>query len=194
MKEKITEGGIWNFEVDNVPEYCYWKKAFTKAECNKIISLGKKFGTKIARTRSKVSDIRKSKVLWLRCNNDTYWIYQRLAGIITDINKKFFNFDLWGMHEAIQLTHYQAPGGKYKAHVDKGYKAQVRKLSTTVQLSDPTSYKGGDLVLRSGEETKIQKEIGYVAIFPSYTLHEVTPMLKGERWSLVCWVAGPNFK
>jgi len=30
--------------------------------------------------------------------------------------------------------------------------------------------------------------------FPSYTLHEVTPVTKGTRYTLVGWVHGPAFK
>jgi PKHD-type hydroxylase len=38
------------------------------------------------------------------------------------------------------------------------------------------------------------KDQGALAIFPSYTLHEVTPVTKNERYSLVCWVNGKQFK
>ena len=51
MKAKITEGGIWNFHTDTIPEYCYWDQAFTKEECKKIIKLGKDNGLSIAKTR-----------------------------------------------------------------------------------------------------------------------------------------------
>ena len=197
MKAKITEGGIWNFHTDTIPEYCYWDGAFTKEECKKIIKLGKDNGLSIAKTRLKgeiAADIRKSKVLWLRCNEDTHWIFHRLNDIVLDINQKYYNFDLWGMHEAIQLTHYNSPGGKYDQHVDKGYQTQIRKLSVCVQLSEPDSYEGGDLIINQGKENKMKRDLGYAVIFPSWTLHKVTAMKKGERWSLVSWIAGPNFR
>ena len=108
--------------------------------------------------------------------------------------KKYYNFDLWGMHEAIQLTHYNSPGGKYDQHVDKGYQTQIRKLSVCVQLSEPDSYEGGDLIINQGKENKMKRDLGYAVIFPSWTLHKVTAMKKGERWSLVSWIAGPNFR
>ena len=40
----------------------------------------------------------------------------------------------------------------------------------------------------------MRKQIGDLVVFPSYVLHEVTPVTKGERNSLVCWVTGPSFK
>ena len=33
-----------------------------------------------------------------------------------------------------------------------------------------------------------------MAVFPSYSLYEVTPVTKGERYSLVGWITGPQFK
>ena len=41
---------------------------------------------------------------------------------------------------------------------------------------------------------KMKKEQGTLIIFPSYILHEVKPVTKGERNSLVAWVTGKQFK
>ena len=71
----------------------------------------------------------------------------------------------------------------------------VRKLSFSVQLSDPDSYKGGDLLLKiSNEPTSVKRTRGAVIFFPSYILHEVTPVKQGVRKSLVGWVTGPRWK
>jgi PKHD-type hydroxylase len=40
----------------------------------------------------------------------------------------------------------------------------------------------------------LPKEQGKLIAFPSYTLHEVKPVTKGERYSLVAWITGPQFK
>ena len=63
------------------------------------------------------------------------------------------------------------------------------------KLTDPKDYEGGELILyntEKGEEMK--KEQGTLILFPSYTLHEVKPIIKGERNSLVSWVTGEQFK
>ena len=71
----------------------------------------------------------------------------------------------------------------------------VRKLSISIQLTDPTKYEGGDLNLYwSDDPVTMKNNKGSLFIFPSYMLHEVTPVTKGERNSLVCWVNGPQFK
>ena len=34
------------------------------------------------------------------------------------------------------------------------------------------------------------KSIGSVVVFPSFLYHQVTPVLRGQRKSLVCWFTG----
>ena len=74
----------------------------------------------------------------------------------------------------------------------------VRKISITVQLSDPSEYEGGELELWSGgsEEsaTKAYKGAGSVFMFPSYMLHRVTPITKGTRRSFVLWLGGSHYR
>jgi len=79
----------------------------------------------------------------------------------------------------------------------------IRKISMTIQLSDPKDYKGGNLEFflpnNSPEEKKITKttEIlprGTITFFPSFIWHRVTPVTKGTRYSLVTWFSGETFK
>ena len=81
--------------------------------------------------------------------------------------------------------------------MDRGYGFSVRKLSVSIQLTDPKKYKGGELKLYDGEDQYgviMNKNQGALVVFPSYVLHEVTPVTKGERNSLVTWVSGNQFK
>ena len=65
----------------------------------------------------------------------------------------------------------------------------------SIQLTDPKNYEGGELILYNNEKGDIvNKEQGTLILFPSFILHEVTPITKGERNSLVSWVTGNNFK
>jgi PKHD-type hydroxylase len=102
------------------------------------------------------------------------------------------------MLETLQFTYYKSEeNGCYKSHVDTlCWKLPYnRKLSIVVQLSSPDDYEGGELKLHNFHEpTAINKEKGLVVTFPSYTLHEVAPVTKGERYTLVAWVHGPPFK
>jgi PKHD-type hydroxylase len=64
-----------------------------------------------------------------------------------------------------------------------------------VQLTDPSEYEGGNLqVMTSGQPQNVRKQRGIIAVFPSYVLHQVTPVTQGGRQSLVAWVSGPAFR
>ena len=188
----------WVFELDPVNSYAYWEDAFSKEECELLIDIGntqKKVAGPTVNKPETNPNLRKSEVSWLYPNNDNKWAYERLTSIITDLNNRFFKFDIFGVTEGFQFTKYSAPGGKYGKHVDCVYNGQVRKLSFTLQLSDPSSYEGGDLSLHLNDSPTLMSRVqGSVALFPSYVLHEVTPVTKGTRYSLVSWVTGKPFK
>ena len=120
-----------------------------------------------------------------------------MAQAITDTNEKFFKFDLT-MIEKLQFTEYSADElGCYDQHIDPlvWCVPHNRKLSFVLQLSDPSEYEGGDLKLYTSKEpTVVTKMKGLAVFFPSYILHEVTPVTKGTRRTLVGWVHGPSFK
>ncbi len=183
----------WAFETDKVHNWAYWDGAFTKEECKKIIDENQNFQKAIARN-SPEKKVRDSEICWIYPVNNE-WLYGRLTYIINNLNQQFFNFDLSGMFEPIQFTRYQAPSGFYGKHTDRAYDQAIRKLSISVQLSEPSEYEGGDLVLHcSNTSQQMEKQIGRLIIFPSYTLHEVTPVTKGTRYSLVAWISGNQFK
>jgi PKHD-type hydroxylase len=82
----------------------------------------------------------------------------------------------------------------YGWHLDYGGGIS-RKLSLAIQLTDPSEYEGGNLqIMTSGEPQNMRKQRGLIAVFPSYVLHQVTPVTQGSRQSLVAWVSGPAFK
>ena len=62
-------------------------------------------------------------------------------------------------------------------------------------LSNPTSLRDLQLVLnRQKDPLTMSIEFGDVVVFPSFTLHQITPITKGIRYSLVSWVSGPSWR
>jgi PKHD-type hydroxylase len=186
----------WPFNVDDVENWAWADGIFTKEECEKIITIGTRNleDALVNAENSLDHEIRKSKVSWISAGVETNWIFQRLTDTITSINAQYFKFDLWGMAEGLQFTKYEAPGGKYNPHIDSMYKGRIRKLSITVQLSDPEDYEGGELIINNGGELVMDKKQGRAILFPSYMMHGVKPVTKGTRYSLVVWITGPQFK
>ena len=200
MKENRLKASHWDFFNDQIEKFSYWEDFLTQKECKNIIKIGNKNKPIKAKVGNigkakKELKIRDSNINFLYPNEENEWLFRRLTDVILDLNKKFFKFDISGLSEGVQFTHYKTPDGMYKKHVDMGLGFQVRKLSISVQLSDPSTYEGGDLLLHQDSlPTKMPRKQGTLLMFPSYTLHEVTPVTKNERYSLVCWVNGKQFK
>ena len=62
----------------------------------------------------------------------------------------------------------------------------------TLNLNDPSEYEGGELRLFG--VGKLEEEKGRLSFFPSFLPHEVTPVTKGVRYSLVVWFLGPPWE
>jgi PKHD-type hydroxylase len=196
IKEPKFENSSWNFELDKVNLYAFWNNAFSKEECQTIINIAKNKGLVKGTTKGE-SDVRDSKISWLYPLDKMDWVFRRVTDITLNLNERFFKFDLFGLNEGFQFTNYEAPSGKYGKHVDRATNSIVRKLSISVQLTNPEEYEGGELKLYDGDDNEaniMEKAQGTLIIFPSYVLHEVMSVTKGERNSLVTWVTGKQFK
>lgn len=145
-----------------------------------------------------VSDsIRATRVGFIDPTPDSEWLYQLITTGIKFHNMTYYNFAIEGI-ETLQFSEYPAGEGYYKPHLDwgaGGLKNACRKLSFTIQLSDPASYEGGDLTFAAGNPADFpaMREFGCLTVFPSWMLHEVTPVTTGTRRSLVGWCVGPDF-
>ena len=185
----------WQFQADTIENWAYVDNLFTAEECSQIIAMG---NVKLEEAKiggNKVDkDMRESQISWLQ-GDEAEFIYRRVTGAILAVNNKFFQFDLFGFAEGFQFTKYDAPSGHYGMHIDKILGGTVRKLSLTIQLSAPEDYEGGELALQTRLDADIMpKELGKMVVFPSYVLHEVRPVTKGTRYSLVAWISGKPFK
>jgi PKHD-type hydroxylase len=191
--EPITS---WCFTHETAPKWAYWDGAFTTEECQQIIDIGNNKGLCKGVIDDGDYDIshRDCDIQWLY-PNDIDWVFRRITDIVLDLNSRFFKFDLFGMVEGFQFGKYSAPSGKHVAHLDPGLGKPIRKLSVVIQLSPETDYDGGNLELfLGGDPSSMDRKQGHVIVFPSYTLHGVSPITRGTRYSLVSWVTGVPFK
>ena len=99
-------------------------------------------------------------------------------------------FDGWEGYTPIRFNRY-SPGQTMKLHCDHihdmfdGEKKGIPVLSIIGILND--DYEGGELIMF--EDKKIDTKKGDLLIFPSNFLypHEITPVIKGVRYSYVSW-------
>ena len=176
-----------------------WEGALTPAEVDAIIAYGDAQileKAQIAVQRDDLEAVRITHLAWLERNAQTQEFYDRLAQIVLRLNTQFYRFALTGL-ENLQYTVYDGKeGGHYDWHIDYGRNShKPRKISLSVQLSDPSHYEGCDLQFQIGSGvTTAPRTRGTVIAFPSFFLHRVTPVTAGVRKSLVLWATGPEFR
>ena len=150
----------------------------------------------------------------------THWVGGFLWHYIQRANRENFLYDLRNIDgESMQYTRY-GEGQFYGWHNDAGLAGQykpvgvgnrsdglaedfvnenielVRKLSFTLQLSDPDDYEGGNVILldEMGSKYVAPRKRGTIVLFDSRTQHCVNKVKKGVRKSIVGWTVGPRWK
>tara|TARA_Y100000114_G_C11733902_1_gene315099 strand:+ start:174 stop:944 length:771 start_codon:yes stop_codon:yes gene_type:complete len=150
-----------------------------------------------------------------QANNEAGWKYDFDVSESFQFTKYGLN-QFYGWHADGNSCHF----GKYKRAIPgitkqdnrgkfpRGYTDnprqinKIRKLSMTINLNKPGEYEGGNLKFDYGphatgkryhECVEIRPQ-GSVIIFPSYIYHQVTPVTKGTRYSLVLWTLGKPFR
>jgi PKHD-type hydroxylase len=141
--------------------------------------------------------IRKTEIRWLTPNVTPSELAKYFEQVIMQANAQYWKFNITGM-EAFQYSVYNASvGGHYNWHTDMTVleDGDIRKLSMSLLLNDPSEYEGGNLLLNvEGNIMVAREKVGQAIFFPSWMPHCVTPVTKGVRRSLVSWVTGPEFK
>ena len=207
-----------------INEWYYFTSAIDKKTCNKIKAIGNNdFKAGHVDTKKDVTEedringvekeyalskkSRDSEVSWT-CEQ---WIIELVWPYMMEANEQSgWNFNVTAV-EGMQITRYK-PGSFYGWHVDGGgdclsaynnpdskfLHGKVRKLSMTILLNG--NYQGGDFQfvqynkLKNKVATPDFKNAGSVIVFPSFMEHQVVPVTKGTRYSLVAWFVGPPFK
>lgn len=163
--------------------------------------------------------VRKAKNAWVPAS---HWINGFVMHYANIANQQNFRYDLVGLdNQQSQYTVYDK-GEFYNWHVDQGvasyYKPEtnnchgyteevikdviipqgelVRKLSFSLQLSDETDYKGGELQIMDEADSiyEVPKKKGLLVCFDSRARHRVNKVLSGRRKSLVGWIVGPRWR
>lgn len=198
----MTKPVEWALRTSIQETWCFAEKIFTPEQCETICNIGRFDLTDslVEGENSNVLDrnVRNSKHSLLDSSiENNAWIFQTCADAVLNLNHQFFEYDIDKI-ESLQYGEYHSgTGGHFNRHVDALYRTYggFRKLSFSIQLTDPKTYQGGDLLLHYAPEPNIApKDIGTMIMFPSTMLHEVTPVTQGIRSSLVGWVLGPRLK
>ena len=186
-----------------IGEWAYIKNYFTPDQCNEIIKealmLPEQNAT-LGLSSDRVDNQWRSSTIRAITRSDRWnYLFKELDKVVSQINNEWFQVD-YSYLPAIQFATYNSTTQDfYKRHQDV-FLAPLRthrKLSVTVQLSDPDSYQGGDLQFLDVGHLPNSKNLrmqGTVCVFPSIVFHEVTPVTSGVRHSLAGWYEGPHWR
>jgi PKHD-type hydroxylase len=84
----------------------------------------------------------------------------------------------YGPHVDTSIRHSRLAGGRFRTD-----------LSCTLFLSDPATYDGGELVIEADLASKrVKLPAGDAVLYPADSVHQVTPVTRGERWASFFWV------
>lgn len=178
----------------------YQKVIFTEEECDKIIEYKEKYenflvtpkNSLIENTRtvfyedSEIHWVKKYNVWDIPIDENTEWFYDKIYTWFSDTTgikldrESYFNT----LGAAHKLHEYTA-GDKFDLHIDKSWDNLDRIWNLGIQLN--SNYTGGDYICYDEENQPIylSKEVGNVVVYNSDTLHEITEILSGIRYSLV---------
>lgn len=185
--------------------WCYYLKKWSPEYCNEILEKTEKYNWETGTVgNSKIDyNIRKSKVKFINSDNPEFKdMFNDLWLMALEANKSFFNIHITRLN-FIQIGEYEASiQGEYKKHHDVFWvnndPIYHRKLSCSIQLTNPNHYIGGDLKFDlEGFEHPLESDVrqqGTVLFFPSFVPHKVTPVTFGKRNSLVAWFEGPKWR
>lgn len=204
----MTDSNVWIFGIPQRDKFLYMQKenVLSAPLIDTIVSYTNQIKLDQAQVggenRGRVDKkIRNVSHCWLPFDRFE-WLYRLVETEIRDMNWINFKFKLDSMEMIDFLEYHEGKDehddehghGKYTKHID-GSIHSTRKLTFSIQLSDPSEYEGGELLLW-GENTDkpfvANKQKGSITFFPSYILHEVTPVTKGTRRSIVSWIHGPH--
>lgn len=193
------------FNSPGKDDFCWWENFLTEQDINYILARPEwheqnTAGIGYGATEQVDKNRRRTNISWMEVDGKNAHIWQKIHDAVWNVNSKFFQFDLTGFYESAQLgTYTQNDLGYYDWHADAtlaGNNSPPRKLSMCLLLSDPSEFEGGELQLKVGSDEiqTLEQKRGRAWFFPSWTLHRVTPVTKGNRRSLVLWIGGPAFR
>ena len=180
-----------------------WQGLFSTDELDALVRLGDSLALEKAELSgggANYENIRSTKVAWVPREPRTDALYRRMEEAVLELNARYFRFDLSGLAMFQYAVYGGAEGGHFDWHKDYGRDPndpaqEPRKLTLSLQLSEASDYEGCELQVRAGNKIDIApKARGTLIAFPANVLHQVTPITRGQRRSLVIWAVGPEFR
>jgi PKHD-type hydroxylase len=139
------------------------------------------------------STFRDCEIAWIKPDETHVWLYDIVCGLFERASTSLA-ISVGGLLDPLQYTVYERKQ-HYQWHMDIGPGlASLRKISLSLQLSDPRDFTGGALEFAHAPGWRSNQEQGCATLFPAFMSHRVTPVFRGVRRSLVAWGCGEAFR
>ncbi len=130
---------------------------------------------------------------------ETSPVAQQLRAIVLEAlskNAQFFSAALPKRIYPPLFNRYGDSANSFGNHVDNAIRTHpasaqhVRTdLSFTLFLNNPSDYDGGELIIEDGMGGRAVKlSAGHLILYPSYSVHRVEPVTRGERLACFTWL------
>jgi PKHD-type hydroxylase len=167
--------------------------AFSRAECAVILALAASRGGRAAPLTGYDGETvdpaqRRATTTLVERDPASGWLFDRLDALFADAGD-VLGLPVDTLSEPIQVVRYGVGDHFQLWHSDAGHDLHDRRrLSASVELSDPADYAGGLLEVVPMRMMPGQApEQGHATVFPSRALHHVTAVTSGVRHALVAW-------
>lgn len=188
-------------------EWCYFKSYLSADYCQRIIDVALSRPAAEAQIGTDAgvkadSSFRRSNIRFVnRGDTDLDSMFDELWRMAIRANQDWFDIHISKL-DYFQIAEYDSANkGEYKTHHDifymNGDPYYHRKLSCVIQLSDPSSYEGGDLTFEHVQQIPNPEELrmqGTAVFFPSFVRHAALPVTAGKRYSIAAWFDGPKWR
>ena len=212
---KLLDDPIYNYffrdknYIQTDGDHCLWHVHLTSVIDEEVLSIvenwvdGKELFDAITlgqKYESGGKKIRETQMLWMAAQenfDELLPVYEYITDIIRSVNNDLWGYNVVGWEPFQYLVYKSENRGHFNWHIDipaRRLKGNQRKISFMIGLSDANDYEGGEIELRLGMDDKsIKLSRGDVLAIPSFIVHRVTPVTKGERRVITGWGSGPDF-
>lgn len=166
---------------------------FDDAQCDEILEAAKSLNLSAGRMYVPRENTRVCQQAPFEAHGRLSWVKTALDRLVASVNEGY-RFELTAGLSRFLYVRYTA-GGHIDWHSDyDAHAPNPRKISVSIQLSEPSGYAGGALEFHPLGEIPMSGSRGTAIVFPSFLSHRAAAVASGERHVLVAWYAGPHLR
>jgi predicted 2-oxoglutarate/Fe(II)-dependent dioxygenase YbiX len=181
---------------NNITKAICYEKVFNNDECKYMISEVLKIQQNIASKLNYKDNVNKTLSTDINNIESLKSFIEQIRSHIVEANK-IFNFNIDSFREVIFLNYekdaymsWHKDIGENKVSEKKNIHS--RKITISLLLSSEEDYDGGELLFTP--DIKMKQTQGSIIAYPSYMVHCVKKIERGNRYSIIASANGPNFR